>query len=85
MTKPPAAEWRTDQLPLDQLTFEQAFAQLDEIVAALETGEHTLNEAITLFERGQSLSQHCASLLDQAELKVQQILGDQLKEFNLNE
>lgn len=85
MTEPPAVEWNTDLAPIDQLPFEKAFSELEEIVARLETSEHTLDDAIALFERGQSLSQHCARLLDQAELKVKQILGDQLKEFNQNE
>ena len=50
--------------PVDDLTYEQAFAELEKIVGALETGEHTLDEAITQYERGQSLAKHCASLLE---------------------
>ena len=64
--------------PIDQLTYEQAFNQLETIVAALETETYTLEETLALFERGQALSQHCTSLLDQAELRVQQIVGEEL-------
>jgi len=53
------------------LTYEKAFAELEEIVYGLETNEKTLEEAIALFERGQALAKYCAGLLDQAELKVQ--------------
>jgi len=57
------------------LSYEKAFAELEEIVFGLETNQKTLEEAIALFERGQALAKYCASLLDQAELKVSQLSG----------
>jgi exodeoxyribonuclease VII small subunit len=69
--------------PIEQLSYEQAFSELEEIVAALETDEHSLDTALALFERGQSLARYCANLLDQAELKVQQISGDSLVDFKI--
>lgn len=68
-------------LPVDQLAFEQAFAELDKIVQALETGQHTLDETLRLYERGQALARRCASLLDEAELKVQSLSGEELDEL----
>ena len=69
--------------PLDQeLTYEQAYAELEGIVAALESGEHTLEEAIAQYERGQALAKYCANLLDKAELEVQQLAGDQIVDFD---
>ncbi len=59
--------------PINQLTYEQALAELEEIVAALESDQHTLEEVQTLFARGQALARHCAALLEEAELKVTQI------------
>lgn len=59
--------------PLESLTYEQAFSELQTIVAALESEDHALENSITLYERGQKLAQHCASLLDNAELRVQQL------------
>lgn len=56
---------------IQSLTYEKAFAELEEIVYGLETNEKTLEEAIAIFERGQALAKYCAGLLDQAELKVQ--------------
>jgi exodeoxyribonuclease VII small subunit len=50
-------------------------------VADLESEKHSLDYALALFERGQALAQRCTSLLDQAELKVQQVTGDQLTPF----
>jgi exodeoxyribonuclease VII small subunit len=59
--------------PVDTLTYEQAFSELQTIVTTLESEDHPLEQSITLFERGQKLAQHCASLLDNAELRVQQL------------
>ena len=67
--------------PVDDLIYEQAFLQLEEVVAVLETGDYPLDISIRLFERGQLLARHCAGLLDQADLKVQQLSGDILIEF----
>lgn len=66
---------------INQMTYEQAFKALEEIVVALEQGDHSLEEALQLYEKGQALAQHCARLLDQAELKVKQLSGDTLINF----
>jgi exodeoxyribonuclease VII small subunit len=65
----------------EELSYEDAFAELEKIVSALETGEHTLDEAIAQYERGQFLAKYCANLLDKAELKVQQLSGDEIVDF----
>jgi exodeoxyribonuclease VII small subunit len=67
--------------PDEDLTYEEAFAELEKIVSALETGEHTLDEAIAQYERGQTLAKLCANLLDKAELKVQQLSADEIIDF----
>jgi exodeoxyribonuclease VII small subunit len=59
-----------------ELTFEAAFQELEETVQRLEGGELTLDEAIALFERGQALVQLCDEKLEQAELRVNQLLPD---------
>jgi exodeoxyribonuclease VII small subunit len=73
----------TDQpTPVEELTYEQAFAELETTVGALESEEQTLDNALAQFERGQALARHCITLLDKAELKVQQISGDgELSDF----
>jgi exodeoxyribonuclease VII small subunit len=60
----------------NDLSFEKAFEELEMIVAKLESGELTLEESVTLFERGRKLSAHCQSLLDKAELRVNQLTDD---------
>jgi exodeoxyribonuclease VII small subunit len=64
-----------------ELTYEQAVAELESIVAALESAEHPLGEALALYQRGQMLAQHCTVLLDQVDLKVQQLVGENLADF----
>ena len=68
--------------PVEGLTYEQALAELESIVAALESGDHSLDAAMALYERGQALARHCAQLLDQAELKIQSLSGEDLVDFN---
>ena len=58
---------------IQSLSYEQAYAELEEIVYGLEANQKTLEESIALFERGQALAKYCAFLLDQAELKVQKL------------
>jgi exodeoxyribonuclease VII small subunit len=70
------------QPPVEKLTYEQAFAELEALVSTLESEEHSLDKALERFERGQALSSHCAALLDKAELKIQQLAGDELEEFD---
>lgn len=58
---------------IENLGYEEAFAELEALVAALENEEHTLEKSMSLFERGQGLSKHCARLLEEAELRVRQL------------
>ena len=76
---------RSETKPIEKLTYEEAFAELEEIVAALESGEQPLEEALSLFERGQKLSKHCTELLARAELKVQELSGETLVPFQEGE
>ncbi len=55
------------------LSFEEAYNQLEEIVARLEAGNLPLEQAVSLYEQGQALARRCEELLEAAELRVQQI------------
>jgi exodeoxyribonuclease VII small subunit len=66
---------------VEELTYEAAFTELETIVTALEGEGRSLDESISLYERGQALAAHCAALLEKAELKVRQISGDGLADF----
>lgn len=67
--------------PVEGLTYEAAFAELQEVVAALEGEPRSLEEAMSLYERGQALVKRCTELLDQAELKVKRLSGGELTEL----
>lgn len=58
------------------LSFEEAYARLEDIVARLESGELSLDDSVALYEEGQRLAKHCGTLLDAAELRVQQLNDD---------
>ncbi len=56
----------------DSLSFEQALARLEEIVAGLDAGDLSLEESLQLFEEGMTLKQLCLERLAQAEALVEQ-------------
>jgi exodeoxyribonuclease VII small subunit len=60
--------------PIATLSFDDALAELQRTVAELETGGQPLERSIALYERGVALHERCASLLAEAELKVQQLV-----------
>ena len=72
-----------EPIPVEDMTYEQAFSELESIVNDLETDERPLEQALALFERGQALARHCAQMLEEAELKVQELSGEDLIDFNL--
>lgn len=64
----------TDQpTPVEQLTFEKALAELENIVGRLERGDVPLAESIVFYERGEALKKHCEKLLGEAEARVEKI------------
>jgi len=65
-------------LAIEKLSYEQALAELEEIVQKLENQSLELDKTLKMFERGKSLIQRCQMLLDQAELKVRQLADDNL-------
>jgi exodeoxyribonuclease VII small subunit len=56
------------------LSFEQALAELEQIVARLESGQAPLEDSIRLYERGAALKAHCEQRLEQARLRVEKIV-----------
>lgn len=60
--------------PLEDLSYEQALQEMEELVNKLDSGENDLESTLLYYERGQALASHCLSLLDKAELKVEDVL-----------
>jgi exodeoxyribonuclease VII small subunit len=59
---------------ISKLSFEEALSQLEDIVKRLETGETSLDQAIEDYARGSMLKAHCEKKLNDARLKVEQIM-----------
>ncbi len=56
------------------MTFEQALAELEKIVAELESGQAPLERSIEIYERGAALKAHCETRLEAARLRVEKIV-----------
>ena len=56
-----------------ELSFEDSLAELEAIVDKLESGQGSLDDAITAYERGSQLKRHCQTKLDEAQMKVEKI------------
>jgi exodeoxyribonuclease VII small subunit len=57
----------------EPVSFEQALAELEQIIGKLESEQLALDEALALFERGQQLTAWCGAQLDKAELRIQKL------------
>jgi exodeoxyribonuclease VII small subunit len=55
----------------ESLSFEQALNELESVVEQLEAGQLSLQDSLTLYQRGQQLSQRCNALLDAAETQIE--------------
>jgi len=64
----------SDSLP-ENLTFEQALAELERIVRELEDGQTGLEESLARYETGVGLLKRCYSQLRQAEQRIQLLTG----------
>lgn len=62
--------------PIKDMTFEQAMAELEQVVGQLERGDVALDDSIALYERGAALKKCCETKLKEAEEKVAAITLD---------
>ncbi len=61
--------------PIADIPFEQALTEFEQVVEKLESGSLSLEETMTLYQRGRDLAGHCQQLLDKAELKVKELVS----------
>lgn len=62
--------------PADALGYEQARDELAQVVATLESGGLSLDESLTLWERGEHLARQCTAFLDGARQRVDTVLAE---------
>jgi exodeoxyribonuclease VII small subunit len=58
---------------MNELTFEEAQKELEQIVRRLEAGEASLDEAIALWQRGEELHRLCLGKLDAAQGEIEEL------------
>lgn len=69
-----------------ELTYEQAYSKLEEILNKLETNNASLDESLKLYEKGIKLYATCNKLLDEAKFKISKFNQTQeLENFDLEE
>jgi exodeoxyribonuclease VII small subunit len=68
------ADSNNDLPAIEQLSFESALSELEDIVSRLEQGEVDLEDSIALYERGTALKQHCEKKLKGAEARLEKIV-----------
>ncbi len=61
-------------IPVTDLSFEAALAELDQIVRDLEGGRGKLDDAIAAYERGTALRRHCEAKLAEAQARIDRIV-----------
>ena len=60
----------------DDARFEDALHELEEIVTKIESGEHSLEENLELFERGIALTRQCSSKLDAVTQRIKKLVDE---------
>ena len=62
---------------INDLSFEQAMAELDAVVSQLESGSAPLEKSIELYTRGTALKARCEALLKEAQANIEKITFDE--------
>lgn len=66
----------SNETKIDEMSFEEAIRELEQVVNALDKGDVALEDSISLYERGAKLKARCETKLKEAEEKVAQITLD---------
>ena len=61
---------------IEKLSFEEALKELEALKVKMESGNIPLDDALTLFERGNALKAHCEKILANAKMKVEKIIDN---------
>jgi exodeoxyribonuclease VII small subunit len=63
-------------MEIEHLSYEEAYAKLEAAVEALQDGQMPLERALHYYEEGMKLAHYCNELLQNAELRIQQLRVD---------
>ena len=67
--------------PVPELTFEKALAELEKLVAQMEGGSLSLEQALASHKRGLELARFCQERLEAAQRQVKVLEGEVLKKL----
>lgn len=79
--KTTAAASNTAPVSPETLGFEDAMAELESLIQAVENNRLPLEETLQSYQRGQQLITRCTSLLRDAEQRIEQYDGERLRDF----
>ena len=79
MSKTPRQSPANAADPGSELTFEKALAELEKVIARMEGGELSLEQALAAHQRGLELAKFCQARLEAAQQQIQVLEGDLLK------
>ena len=71
-----------DTMPIADMKFETALAELEDIVASMEGGKLELEASIAAYKRGMELMKHCQSQLTEAEAQIRVLENGQFKDVD---
>ncbi|HSG23765.1 MAG TPA: exodeoxyribonuclease VII small subunit [Azonexus sp.] len=71
-----------DQSPIDDMKFETALAELENIVSSMEGGKLELEASIAAYRRGMELMKHCQAHLAHAEEQIRILENGQFKDVD---
>jgi exodeoxyribonuclease VII small subunit len=63
-------------------SFEEAMAELAQLVTQMEAGQLPLEASVAAYQRGSELVKYCAAQLDKVDAQVKVLEGDMLKPFS---
>lgn len=74
-----------DQIPIADMKFEAALAELEDLVRDMEGGALELEASIANYRRGVAILKHCREQLSAAETQIRILEDGELKEFEARE
>ena len=76
---------KTTKNEIEKLSFEKSIENLTVIVDKIETGQVSLSESLSQYEKGMELIKHCRKILLDAEKRIEKIADDQQEEPDSDE
>ena len=67
------ADFMVDKNIVENMNFEEAMNELEKLVDSLDKGDISLDQAITAYDRGSKIKDHCQKKLNEAKMKVETI------------